>query len=460
MGRHTFDTSQASFLAAARNWTQAPEIGLPEVAVCGRSNVGKSSVVNLLLGRRKIARTSSTPGRTQTLNFFEVGHRLVLVDLPGYGYAKAPKTEALRWLREVKAYLARRAALRAVVLLLDIRRVPSPADLAFCALVRQSGRALLPVVTKADKVPRGHRLPRLKAIAEAIGAEPQDLVVTSAHRGEGRDSLWKRILELTADRGPDEVGTPAQDLPPRDPSPPQAPPLVVAIDGPSGAGKSTVARGAAARLGWNYIDTGAMYRAIGLKADREGVSLDDDPRLDALCRNTALELRRDEDGTLRVFLDGQDVSEAIREHRVSDLASRVSARRPVREAMSRYQRRLGSAAPSVLEGRDIGTVVFPDAQVKIFLTASDEERARRRTLELRARGQTVQREDVLRDLQQRDRNDSTREHAPLKAAPDAHVLDTTGLSVDEVVERVVALASKQERTALCAPGPGSVERDA
>lgn len=215
--------------------------------------------------------------------------------------------------------------------------------------------------------------------------------------------------------------------------------LVAAIDGPSGAGKSTVARRLAARLGWNYIDTGAMYRAIGLKADRAELSLEDDEALEALCFRTALSLTRGADGVLRVLLDGEDVTEAIREHRVSDLASRVSARKPVRDAMTRYQRQLGEACPSVLEGRDIGTVVFPDALVKVFLTATAEERARRRAEELAGKGERVRYQDVLSDLRRRDQNDSSREHAPLRSAPDARRIDTTGMTIDDVVEALAGL---------------------
>ncbi len=218
---------------------------------------------------------------------------------------------------------------------------------------------------------------------------------------------------------------------------------VVAVDGPSGAGKSTVARRLAERLGWRYVDTGAMYRSVGLAADRLGIALDDDPALDALCRRLRIGLEPDGAGGLRVLLDGEDVTGAIRQHRVSELASRVSARKPVRDAMGRFQRTLGEARPSVLEGRDIGTVIFPDALLKVFLTASDEERARRRADELRRRGEPVSFDAVLRDIRDRDRADSSRDHAPLKAAPDAVRLDTTGLTVDQVVERIAGWVAER-----------------
>jgi cytidylate kinase len=182
-----------------------------------------------------------------------------------------------------------------------------------------------------------------------------------------------------------------------------------------------------------------MYRSIGLKADALGVALDDDDSLEALCRATEIGFGRAPDGSPRVTLDGEDVTLQIREHRVSELASRVSARRPVRDAMTRFQRRLGEAAPSVLEGRDIGTVVFPGALVKVFLTASVEERARRRCEELRGRGQSVGYEDVLADIRRRDASDSSREYAPLRAAGDAVRLDTSGMSIDEAVEAVTRL---------------------
>lgn len=426
MGIEGFRPGQCQFLFGVTRADQAKATALPEVAVAGRSNVGKSSFVNFLLGRKGMARTSGTPGRTQEMNFFEVDGRLVLVDLPGYGYARAPVEASRRWVEAMARFVRGREGLRGVVLLLDVRREPSPEDRAFAAMVRAAGRALLPVITKADKVSRGQRAPRLAAIAGAIGAVPADLVLTSAKDRLGRADAWKRILGAVGAEPPAAVRA-----------------AVVAIDGPSGAGKSTVARQLAERLGWNHVDTGAMYRAVGLKAERAGVALDDDAGLERLCAATRLELARRADGALRILLDGEDVSETIREHRVSELASRVSARRPVREAMARYQRELGLAAPSVLEGRDIGTVVFPDALLKIYLTASDEERADRRAAELATRGQPVDRAQILRDIRERDRNDSTREHAPLRRADDAVEVDTTGLGIDAVVERLAALVAQR-----------------
>lgn len=419
MGTRPPRATSSRFLLSAPRWEDAQAVSWPQVAVAGRSNVGKSSLVNFLLGRRSLARTSSTPGRTQALNFFLVDERFVLVDLPGYGYARAPAAAVRTWNTRTREYVERATALRAVVLLLDIRRDPSAQDRTFARWVRDAGRSLIPTVTKVDKVSRGRRAERLRAIAAGLGVGPEQLLVTSSRTGEGRRELWERVADWVA---------------------PVAPRLpVVAIDGPSGAGKSTVARLLAEHLGWNHVDTGAMYRSIGLKADRLGVALDDDEALELLCRETTLDLRRGADGAARVLLDGEDVTEAIREHRVSDLASRVSARRPVREAMARYQRRLGETAPSVLEGRDIGTVVFPDALLKVFLTAADEERARRRTAELASRGQEARYEDVLADIRERDHQDSSREHAPLRPADDARVVDTTGLPISRVVEELAEL---------------------
>ncbi|GAB4279500.1 MAG: hypothetical protein Kow0092_35280 [Deferrisomatales bacterium] len=430
----------ARFLASLPRWKPSPVTGWPQVAVAGRSNVGKSSLINALLGRKGLARTSSTPGRTQMLNFFLVDERFALVDLPGYGFARAPVAVVRRWTEDTRRFIDRSPSLQGVVILLDVRRDPSPEDLAFIRWVRRAGRPLEVAVTKCDKISRGRRAARLAAIGEAVEIAPERLIPTSARTGEGCERLWQRIVEL-AD-GAARVGEAddheegREDMTVR----------VIAIDGPSGAGKSTVARRLAARLGWSYIDTGAMYRAVGLKAERAGVPLTDDEALEELCRHTRIELARGEEGEPRVLLDGEDVSEAIREHRVSDLASRVSARAPVRRAMARYQRELGCRQPSVLEGRDIGTVVFPDAFLKVFLTASDRERARRRTEELHRRGQPAAWEAVLEDIRARDRADSEREHAPLRAAPDAVAVDTTELDVDQVVDRLAALAAEKLRS--------------
>jgi CMP/dCMP kinase len=204
--------------------------------------------------------------------------------------------------------------------------------------------------------------------------------------------------------------------------------MVIAIDGPAGAGKSSVARAVADELGFTYLDSGAMYRSIALAALRTGI----EPA--AVAGDVQIELGD------RVLLDGQDVTEAIRTPEVSEAASRAAAEPGVRKAMVAQQRRLLSRGDWVAEGRDIGTVVMPDAEVKVFLTASPEERARRRAAELGADPASVLAEQTLRD--ERDR---TREHSPLEPAPGAVVLDTTGLTLTEVVERVVALAYPPRR---------------
>jgi cytidylate kinase len=198
--------------------------------------------------------------------------------------------------------------------------------------------------------------------------------------------------------------------------------MVVAIDGPAGAGKSTVARAAARALGFTYLDSGAMYRAVGLMADRHGGP--------AAERAEELEIRLGE----RVLANGEDVTEAIRTPEVAEAASRVATDPSVREALVKKQRELLSHGDWVAEGRDIGTVVAPDAQVKVYLTASPEERARRRAAELGTDADTVMRDQALRDAQDMDR-----EHSPLKQAPGAIELDTTGLSVEEVVQRIARL---------------------
>ena len=202
--------------------------------------------------------------------------------------------------------------------------------------------------------------------------------------------------------------------------------MIVAIDGPAGAGKSTVARAAARRLGFTYLDSGAMYRCVGLAVLRTG----GEPAQVA----DAARIELDE----RVRLDGEDVTEAIRAPEVSEAASRVAADPGVRGALVRKQRELISRGDWVAEGRDIGTVVAPDAEVKVFLTASPDERARRRARELGTDLDAVRTDQALRD--QRDRS---REHSPLAPAPGAVELDTTGLSVEEVVDRVAGLAGRE-----------------
>src|SRR3989440_3259006 len=216
---------------------------------------------------------------------------------------------------------------------------------------------------------------------------------------------------------------------------------IVAIDGPAGAGKSTVARQLARRLGFTISDTGAIYRSVALAAQRAGISWEDDTGLARLL-DTGLGLTFQGE---RVLLRGEDVTEAIRTPEISRGASVVSARPVVRQKLLQLQRDLGHAAPrgAVLEGRDVGTVVFPDADVKFFLTASDDARAQRRHAELLERGVSVPLSEVLADQRRRDRDDSERSIAPLRAAPNAILVDTTGFDLDQVVERCFNEASER-----------------
>ncbi|WP_243372921.1 (d)CMP kinase [Geotalea sp. SG265] len=209
--------------------------------------------------------------------------------------------------------------------------------------------------------------------------------------------------------------------------------LVIAIDGPSGAGKSTITKLLAERLGYIHIDTGAMFRAIALSASRSGVRPDDDAALTELCSRTDVVLQRS-NCCCTVLLNGEDVSQAIRTPEISALTSKISARKPVRENLLILQRRMGASGGVILEGRDIGTVVFPDAEVKFFLSASAEERGRRRYLELAAKGESITLEETIAAVVARDENDEKREHAPLRCADDAIVIDSTRLSIEEVLE--------------------------
>lgn len=221
---------------------------------------------------------------------------------------------------------------------------------------------------------------------------------------------------------------------------------IVAIDGPSGAGKSTVSKKLAEILGYVHIDTGALYRAVGLAATREGIAFDDDEKLGRLMEKLDLRL---EPGTAahgsRVFLGGREVSSEIRTPEISMAASAVSARKPVRSGLMALQRRLGGKGGSVLEGRDIGTVVFPEAEAKYFLTASDEVRARRRFDELRAKGMDVTLEQTAAEVKKRDHDDSSRDLAPLKAADDAEIVDGGSWSIDETAEILAVKVREIER---------------
>jgi cytidylate kinase len=209
--------------------------------------------------------------------------------------------------------------------------------------------------------------------------------------------------------------------------------MVIAIDGPAGAGKSTVARSVADALGFTYLDSGSMYRSVALAALERGADLDDAAEVGAVARSIDLALS---DGS--VVLDGRDVGDAIREPRVSEAASRVSVHPEVREAMVSRQRELIDSGRYVAEGRDVGTVVSPDAPLKVFLNASEEERARRRAAET---GEPVER--VLADQLERDERDRDRPVGALRPAEDAVEIDTTGLDVSEVTERIVALARER-----------------
>jgi CMP/dCMP kinase len=212
--------------------------------------------------------------------------------------------------------------------------------------------------------------------------------------------------------------------------------IIVAIDGPAGAGKSTLARRVAAKLGFVYINTGALYRAVALWAVRLSVPTSDMHRLEQLAKEAKIELTS---GEPRVLLNDEDVTEAIREPEISLAASQVSAIPAVRRALLSVQRAMAEKNSVVMEGRDIGSVVFPHAQVKIFLDADPQERARRRTLELQTEGAPVSVEAVAGEMQQRDQRDRTRAEAPLVQAPDAQLVDTTGLSLDEVEEVILRL---------------------
>lgn len=215
----------------------------------------------------------------------------------------------------------------------------------------------------------------------------------------------------------------------------------VAIDGPSGAGKSTIARAAAARFGFIYVDTGAIYRTVGLAAARAGLPLGAEQDVLKLLPGLDIAFGYGEDGAQHMYLNGEDVSGLIRTPEISMRASEVSAMPEVRACLLDMQRKMAESHSVIMDGRDIGTVVLPNASLKIFLTASPERRAERRYLELHEKGATDSYDEVLRDIIKRDKNDSSRAAAPLKRADDAIEVDTSELSLDESIERICALIS-------------------
>jgi cytidylate kinase len=217
--------------------------------------------------------------------------------------------------------------------------------------------------------------------------------------------------------------------------------MQIAIDGPSGAGKSSVAKAIAAKLGIVYVDTGALYRTVGYYVRARGISRTDTAGIESCLPFITIEVRY-ENGAQHVYLNGEDLGERIREPEISMYASAVSAVPAVRAFLLDTQRDIAAKNSVIMDGRDIGTVILPNADVKVFLTASDEARAKRRTLELQAKGMDVKFEDVLREMRERDDNDRNREVAPAVAAPDAVLLDNSDMTVEETADAVIALTEK------------------
>ncbi len=218
-----------------------------------------------------------------------------------------------------------------------------------------------------------------------------------------------------------------------------APVPVITVDGPSGSGKGTISRRLAQELGWHWLDSGALYRVLALAALRHGVALDDEAALAELARQLDVRFVEDGQGEPRVLLEGEDVSRALRTEETGAAASRVAALPAVRAALLARQRAFRQPPGLVADGRDMGTVVFPDAGLKIFLTASAEERARRRHKQLKAQGLEASMDALLRDIAARDERDANRSVAPLRPAPDAVVIDGSDLTIDQVMARVRAL---------------------
>ncbi len=218
--------------------------------------------------------------------------------------------------------------------------------------------------------------------------------------------------------------------------------ISIALDGPAGAGKSTVAKGAAKELGFIYVDTGALYRTVGLKFIREGYDTNLDCDIEAILKTIEVDIKFI-NGTQHVFLNGEDVSEAIRTPEASMMASAVSAKPPVRAFLLEMQRKLARENNVLMDGRDIGTVVLPNATLKFFVTASVEERANRRYKELCEKGTSVTYQEVYKDIETRDYNDSHRKIAPLKPAQDSIMFDTTGNTLEESIDKLIKIIKEK-----------------
>ena len=219
----------------------------------------------------------------------------------------------------------------------------------------------------------------------------------------------------------------------------------IAVDGPAGAGKSTVARAAAARLGFLYADTGALYRAMALYFLRQGIAAEDEAAIAAACGKVDVTLSYDGQGAQQVFLNGENVTGLIRSEAVGNMASASSACAPVRQKLLELQRSLAAAHNVIMDGRDIGTCVLPDAQVKIYLTADPHVRALRRYKELEQKGQTCNLEEIEQDIKERDYRDMHREIAPLRQAPDALYVDSSHMTMEEVVRTIAEAAQRKRR---------------
>jgi len=218
--------------------------------------------------------------------------------------------------------------------------------------------------------------------------------------------------------------------------------IVVAIDGPAGAGKSTIAKEVAKRLGYTYLDTGAMYRSLTLKALNQGINLESEADLVALAKKTTIDLIVDQGHQLKVLLDGEDVTEAIRTSEVTNNTFFIARAPDVRAIMVERQREIGALSNIVAEGRDIGTVVFPQAKKKFYLDANFEERAQRRFRELKEKKKQVEQKEIQDDLQERDQKDFTRKVGPLKIADDAIIIDSTNMSIEDVVSKVIEIVQQ------------------